>query len=93
MNEYHLTVSTPSGTVFDGDAVFLSLRGAGGDLAVMAGHIPFVTTVKKCVCKVRFPDETEKTADCETGLLTVSIKTLLHRESFFDQWYSSCGYS
>ena len=46
MNEYHLTVSTPSGTVFDGDAVFLSLRGAGGDLAVMAGHIPFVTTVK-----------------------------------------------
>lgn len=60
MNEYHLTVSTPSGTVFDGDAVFLSLRGAGGDLAVMAGHIPFVTTVKKCVCKVRFPDETEK---------------------------------
>ena len=72
MNEYHLTVSTPSGTVFDGDAVFLSLRGAGGDLAVMAGHIPFVTTVKKCVCKVRFPDETEKTADCETGLLTVS---------------------
>ena len=72
MNEYHLTVSTPSGTVFDGDAVFLSLRGAGGDLAVMAGHIPFVTTVKKCVCKVRFPDETEKTADCEIGLLTVS---------------------
>ena len=46
MNEYHLTVSTPSGTVFDGDAVFLSLRGAGGDLAVMAGHIPFVTTVR-----------------------------------------------
>ena len=77
MNEYQLTVSTPSGTVYDGDAVFLSLRGAGGDLAVMAGHIPLVTTVRKCVCKVRFPEETERTADCETGFLTVS-KTGVH---------------
>lgn len=54
MNEYHLTVSTPSGTVFDGDAVFLSLRGAGGDLAVMAGHIPFVTTVKNASVRSDF---------------------------------------
>lgn len=73
MNEYHLIISTPSGTVYDGNTVFLSLRGAGGDLAIMAGHIPLVTTVQKCVCKVRFADGTEKTADCSTGLLTVSV--------------------
>lgn len=72
MNEFHLIISTPSGTVYDGNAVFISLRGAGGDLAIMAGHIPLVTTVQKCVCKVRFADGDEKTAECNTGLLTVS---------------------
>ena len=45
MNSFHLTVSSPDGDLFGGDATFLSLRGVEGDLAIMAGHIPFVTAV------------------------------------------------
>lgn len=72
MNEYHLIISTPSGTVYDGNVAFISLRGADGDLAVMAGHIPLVTTVQAGNSKVCFTDGTKKKAKCDTGLLTVS---------------------
>ena len=71
MNSYNLVISSPDGTIFDGQAVFLSLRGAEGELAVMAGHIPFITSVKPCECKVELSDGTEKKARIDGGLLTV----------------------
>ena len=74
MNTYNLVISSPDGTIYDGEAVFLSLRGANGDLAVMAGHIPFITSVKPCECKVEFPDGTEKKGSTDGGLLTVDSK-------------------
>ena len=48
MNTFTLTVATPNGTAWSGKVVMLSLRGIAGDLAVMAGHIPFATSVKAC---------------------------------------------
>lgn len=83
MNTYRLIISAPEGTVFDGKAVFLSVRGANGDLAVMAGHVPFITSVKPCACKVEFEDGTEKTGSIDGGLLTVdSDKVTLLAGSF-----------
>ena len=46
MNTFGLTISSPDGNIFQGEAVKLSVRGIEGDLAVMAGHIPFITAVK-----------------------------------------------
>ncbi len=71
MQEYQLRIATPAGIVYDGPAHFLSLRGAAGDLAIMAGHIPFVTSVKPGRCKLRLPDETERIGECSGGMLTV----------------------
>ena len=71
MNTYHLTVSTPDGNKFDGDAFAIMLRGTEGELAVLAGHIQFITAVKPGKCKVVLPDETEKTAEIGGGILTV----------------------
>ena len=83
MNTYNLTISSPDGTVFQGEAEFLSLRGANGDLAVMAGHVPFVTSVQKCGCKVILSDGIEKTGHTDGGLLTVgSDKVTLLSGSF-----------
>ena len=56
MKTYQLTVSTPDGHVYDGDVVALFLRGAEGDLAVMAGHIPFATVVQAGKCKIETDD-------------------------------------
>ena len=72
MNSFRLIVSSPSGNIYDGDAIMLTLRGADGELAVMAGHVPFVTTVKAGECKIVIDDDTERRCTTDGGLLTVS---------------------
>lgn len=76
MNTFKLIVSTPDGHKFSGDAVKLDVRGTMGDLAVMAGHIPFVTSLVKCPCAIELPDGTKKTATCDGGLLTVDTNAV-----------------
>ena len=71
MNEYQLVVMTPEGEVFNGSVIELSLRGAGGDLAVFAGHIPFITTVKPGRCTVTLPSEEEVVWELSSGVLDV----------------------
>ena len=71
MNTYKLIVSTPDGNVFEDEAVALVVRGTEGELAVLAGHIPFITAVKPCKCKITLADESEKTATIGGGILTV----------------------
>ena len=46
MKNFKLVISSPEGKIYDGNAVRLSVRGIEGELAVMAGHIPFITIVK-----------------------------------------------
>jgi len=67
---FPLTISSPDGDLFRGDAEMLLLRGAEGDLAVMAGHVPFVTSVVKNRCVVVTP-EGRKEGTIEEGILTV----------------------
>ena len=72
MKSFALTISTPDGHCFQGEAVFLALRGTEGDLAVLAGHTPFVTSVVPCDVRFELPDETEKCGFADGGLLTVA---------------------
>lgn len=72
MNTFPLIISSPTGNLFEGEAEMLTLRGIDGDLAVMAGHIPFITSVRPCDCKVVLEDGTEKIGHTDGGLLTVS---------------------
>lgn len=72
MNTYKLTVSSPDGTIFQDEVIELSLRGASGDLAILAGHMPFMTSVKPGKCKVMLSDGEEKIAMADGGLLTVT---------------------
>ena len=72
MKTFKLVISTPDGNLYEGDIVKISLRGAEGDLAVMANHIPFVTAVKPCKAKVELSDGSEKLLDIERGILSVS---------------------
>ena len=72
MNAFKLTVSSPDGNLFDGEATFLSLRGTEGELAVMAGHVPFVTAVAPGACTLELPDGSVRGARMQDGLLTVA---------------------
>ena len=84
MNLFRLTVSTPNGNAFDGEAVSVSLRGAEGELAVMAGHIPFITSVKPCRIKIETDDD-EIYANIGGGILSVSKKETVLMSSSFEK--------
>lgn len=87
MKTFHLTVASPDGNAFSGEAVKLDVRGTEGELAVMAGHIPFVTSVVKGTCAVWTDESTKRTATLDGGLLTVGADavTLLSGSFRFDQ--------
>ena len=70
MKTFPLIISSPDGDLFRGDAEMLILRGTEGDLAVMAGHVPFVTAVVKSHCVVVTYTEERKDGTIEEGLLT-----------------------
>ncbi len=71
MNGFQLKISTPEGLRFDGEAERVVVRGALGDLAILAGHIPMMTTVKAGVCRVGLPDGGTLAGKTLGGLLTV----------------------
>lgn len=71
MKSFKLIVSTPDGNVLDGEAELISLRGTEGSLAVMAGHIPFITTTKEGQVKIITGDK-EIIANSSSGVLTVT---------------------
>ncbi len=79
MNTFKLKISTPDGDMYNGEAVKLDVRGLEGELAVMAGHIPFMTALKPCDCKLLLSDGNERIGNIDGGLLSVGdeLVTLL----------------
>ena len=83
MKTFTLKISSPDGDLFSGDVAVFSVRGVEGELAVMAGHIPFVTPVKACTCKIELEDGSERLGTTDGGILTVSAdKTVFLSGSF-----------
>ena len=74
MKTFPLIISSPDGDLFRGDAEMLILRGTEGDLAIMAGHVPFVTAVVPSRCVVITDTEERKEGVIESGLLTVDAE-------------------
>ena len=72
MKSYPLSIVTPDGSAYSGQAVSLSVRGLEGDLAVMAGHVPFITSVKPCTLTLETGDGQIRTGRVVGGILTVS---------------------
>ena len=72
MKTFEFVISTPDGNFFCGDIVKVSLRGAEGDLAIMANHTPFVTSVKPCTSRIELEDGSEKIFTVHRGLLSVA---------------------
>ena len=72
MNTFELKISTPDGDLFCGQAVKLDVRGLEGELAVMAGHIPFMTALKPGHCDFMLEDGSEKQAEVDGGILNVA---------------------
>ena len=74
MNTFQLNITSPEGRMFSDEVKMLTVRGIEGDLAILAGHIPFVTTLQPCECKIILPDDSEKLGTTDGGILTVSAE-------------------
>ena len=74
MNTFLLKLSSPDGDVFCEEVLSISLRGTEGEFAIMAEHIPFVTTVKPCEFKIQLDNDTVKEGKTDGGIVTVSKK-------------------
>ncbi len=86
MNTFKLTVTSPDGNQFQGEAYKLDVRGTEGELAIMAGHIPYVTSLVKCSCVIWLSETEKKNATTDGGVLTVNADnvTLLSGSFKFD---------
>lgn len=71
MNTFPLIVSSPDGDLFRGDAEMIILRGTEGELAILAGHIPFVTAIVPGRCVIVNAEGERKEGTVAGGLLTV----------------------
>ena len=78
-------MATPDGRGFQEEVIGLFLRGAEGDLAILAGHTPFITSVQAGPCRIHMPDDSEKVATVDGGLLTVSAEAVTLLSGSF-QW-------
>ena len=72
MNTYPLTISSPDGNLYKAPASGLVLRGVEGELAILAGHVPFTTSVVPCTVRITTEGGEEKIGKTEGGILTVS---------------------
>ncbi len=74
MADFRLKIISPDGVFFDGEAHELSLRSIDGDVAIMAGHIPYLTAVGIGECRVYTGEGggTVRRAACCGGLLNVT---------------------
>ena len=72
MKKFMLTVSSPDGDIFKDEVIKLILRGAEGDLAVLAEHAPFITSVKSGKCKIYLSETEIREATTDGGILSVA---------------------
>ena len=71
MNTFALQIVTPDGLCFDGEACQVRLRTIDGDVAVLAGHVPYATAIGMGECRLLLPDGSDRRAACCGGLLNV----------------------
>ena len=71
MKTFLLNISSPDGKIFSGDVVSIILKGVEGEFAVLADHMPFITSVVSGKCIIELEDGTIKNGHTEGGMITV----------------------
>ena len=71
MTTFHLTVVTPDGCAFDGQAERVVCRAIDGDLAILAKHVDYCTALGMGEANIVDAEGTRRRAACMGGMLTV----------------------
>ncbi|MBR2592410.1 MAG: ATP synthase F1 subunit epsilon [Oscillospiraceae bacterium] len=70
MTSYPLTIVTPDGLIFDGEAQELIVRTLAGDVGIMAGHADYVAPLGMGLATV-VTENGRRTAACIGGMVSV----------------------
>lgn len=73
METFTLKIVSPSKPLFEGDAEMIVLPGEKGELGILRGHAPLLSTLKKGTLRVKIGKE-EKIFDIESGFVEVNEK-------------------
>ena len=68
---FHLTVVTPDGEYFSGDAEAVYVQTTDGRIGILPGHMEYVAALGMGEAKLIY-DGTERTAACHGGMITAS---------------------
>ena len=90
MRTFDLKISTPDGDLYRGPAVQLIVRGCEGELAVMAGHVPFMTAIKPCECRVELESGEVRKGQTDGGILSVGAECVTLLSGSF-HWENNNG--
>lgn len=92
MKNFHLQIVSLDGMFFDGEAKRVSLRTITGDIAILAGHIPYVTAIGAGECRV-YDDVVDhpRRAACIGGFVSVSKDKVLIAATTFE-WAEKIDY-
>jgi F-type H+-transporting ATPase subunit epsilon len=72
MADFPVSLVTPERILFDGDAEMVTMRSGGGDIAFLAGHEPYVSTVEIGVVRIDRPDGEKQRFAAHGGFVEVN---------------------
>ena len=75
MKKFQLEIAAPDGKRFSGEVEQLSVRSIVGEVAILAGHLPYVTALAPGECRVYVDGEIRR-ADVTSGFLTVTPESV-----------------
>jgi F-type H+-transporting ATPase subunit epsilon len=64
---FSVSLVTPDGAAFEGEAVMLIVPGADGEIGVLARHAPLIATLKAGSTRVHLGDGEERVREYSTG--------------------------
>ena len=71
MTTFHLTVVTPDGCAFEGQAERIVCRAIDGDIAILAKHGDYCTALGMGEAHIKLEDGTVRRAACMGGMLSM----------------------
>ena len=71
MTTFHLTVVTPDGCAFEGQAERIVCRAIDGDIAILAKHGDYCTALGMGEAHIKLEDGTTRRAACMGGMLSM----------------------
>jgi len=71
LKTFPLQIGTPDGILYNGEVERVVVRSITGEMAVLAGHINYVTALGMGGAHVILPDGTRRDAACIGGMLSV----------------------